>query len=215
MYSRAYNFDWWIRSLARHCENIERWKAIEGFLTGWCELLGYKDTPAACYHHGAFKGGLIDHMSRVMDIALRVASVTFPSLPLDSVALCAGFHDISKLGMVINGVPVPRYLPNDKFDPKAEVNRKNAPYLINKELDGLSMTLQNSGIAWAWLPLSLAEWKAISFHDGMYVPENERVFRTHNAEPLLLLIHFADIIALQYETDRPGDLNVAKMLGRP
>lgn len=214
-YKRKYLYRWWWDTLTAHCSKTERWGDIYQFVTAWCEPLKYRTAPAACHYHGAWPGGLIDHMARVMDIALDVAPVVFPDLPLDSVALCAGLHDTSKMGMMINGKPVPRYVPNEAYDSRRDVSRENSPYRYNPELDKTSMTVQNSGIVWAWLPLSLAEWKAISFHDGMYVPENVGAFKMHNAEPLLLLTHFADISALQYETGRAGNLNVDKMLGRP
>lgn len=215
MYNRKYDFDWWFGTLQDECADTPRWASILQFIEKWCEPLGLREAPAARYHHGSFPGGLIDHMSRVMDIALNVAPTAYHDMPSDSVALCAGLHDLCKLGMMINGKPVPRYIPDKRFVPTEDVSKDNAPYLYNKELSSLAMSLQNCGIAWAWLSLSLAEWKAISFHDGMYVPENRNVFQSHQAEPLLLTIHFADITALQYELGRSGAWRTDMMLGRP
>jgi hypothetical protein len=42
-----------------------------------------------------------------------------------------------------------------------------------------------------YIPLSDEEAQAIAYHDGMYVPEGRSV--AHKEEPLLLLLHWADM----------------------
>jgi hypothetical protein len=42
-----------------------------------------------------------------------------------------------------------------------------------------------------YIPLSQAGVQAMAYHDGMYVPEGRSV--AHKEEPLLLLLHRADM----------------------
>jgi hypothetical protein len=42
------------------------------------------------------------------------------------------------------------------------------------------------------IPLSDAEAQAFAYHDGMYLPEGRSV--VHKEEPLLLLLHWGDML---------------------
>jgi hypothetical protein len=191
----------------------DRLVQVTRFVNEWCVPLGLATVPASQFHHNAFEGGLVDHMARVMDIALNVGTVMFPELEVDSIALCAGLHDLCKLGIFQDKRPCPRYVLNKDYDHNKPISKTNSLYVYNPDLPNLSMTILNAGISPVWLPLSLIEFKAIVYHDGMYVKENEEVWKTHNIEPLGLLIHYADMAALQYETKKEMSAKVGGWLG--
>lgn len=98
-YSVRYTYDQWFEKMSFTIKSW-RWHAVDKFIREWCIPLGLKEAPAACYHHGSFQGGLVDHMCRVMEVALNMRPVTFPELYPESVAIAAGLHDLSKLGSI-------------------------------------------------------------------------------------------------------------------
>ena len=53
------------------------------------------------------------------------------------------------------------------------------------------MPLRSLYLVSQYIPPSDAEAQAIAYHDGMYVPEGRSV--AHKEEPLLLLLHWADM----------------------
>jgi hypothetical protein len=55
----------------------------------------------------------------------------------------------------------------------------------------MGLSLRSLYLVSQYIPLSDAEAQAIAYHDGMYVPEGRSV--AHKEEPLLLLLHWADM----------------------
>ncbi len=53
------------------------------------------------------------------------------------------------------------------------------------------LALRSRYLVSQYIPLSDTEVQAIAYHDGMYVPEGSAV--AHKEEPLLLLLHWADM----------------------
>lgn len=172
------------------------------FIEKWCEPLGIWETPASTYHHGSFVGGLVDHMARVADIALHIQASVLFELNRESIALCGLLHDVSKLGWLTARGPVPRYMKNPKLDSLKPMDKGNQPFIYNPVNIDVSMTISGAAIVARWLTLSIEEWKAITFHDGQYVPENVAMFNSHQAEPLVLTLHYADMMALCIEQSR-------------
>ena len=62
---------------------------------------------------------------------------------------------------------------------------------INPKIVSIGLALRSLYLVSQYIPLSDAEAQAISYHDGMYVPEGRSV--AHKEEPLLLLLHWADM----------------------
>jgi len=79
----------------------------------------------------------------------------------------------------------PYYLPEMKD------GKPTGKYSINTELVSMGQSIRSLYLASRYLTLSDEEVQAIAYHDGMYVPEGRSV--SHREEPLLLLLHWADI----------------------
>jgi hypothetical protein len=55
----------------------------------------------------------------------------------------------------------------------------------------MGLALRSLYLTSQYIPLRDEEAQAIAYHDGMYVPEGKSV--SHREEPLLLLLHWADM----------------------
>lgn len=64
-------------------------------------------------------------------------------------------------------------------------------YTINPSIIAIGLALRSLYLVTQYIPLSDDEAQAIAYHDGMYVPEGRSV--AHKEEPLLLLLHWADM----------------------
>lgn len=191
----------------------ERRVLVEDFVENYCGVLEWEKQPASTRYHAAYPGGLLEHLAGVTRVALLLRETLAEEIPEESVVICAGLHDLKKIGLIIDGKPIPKYIPNPEHNPNTEDPRRqlrkdgvwpkeNAPYLYNPEMPDVPESHIIGAIAAKWLPLSLAEWKAITFHDGQYIDENVQPYRRHQMEPLGLLIHFADMWSLQREKQR-------------
>jgi hypothetical protein len=158
------------------------------------------------HFHNAFPGGYIDHVMRVIDIALNLKSVwakwgANANYTDEELVFAAMNHDLGKMGTAEHEM----YLPND-----SEWHRKNQGviYKINPEPDFMPMSdrslflLQQHGIE-----CSINEWIAIKTHDGLYEDGNKAylIYREAGAAlktSLPILLHQADSMAARIEFEK-------------
>lgn len=138
-------------------------------------------TPASTRYHLNVEGGLLLHSVGVAETLLRIKDTLAPNISDESCVIVGLFHDLGKVGMPGK----PYYLPEMKD------GKPTGKYSTNTELVSMGQSLRSLYLTSRYLTLSDEEAQAIAYHDGMYVPEGRSVF--HREEPLLLLLHWADM----------------------
>lgn len=170
------------------------------------ELLALAPASSKASFHNSFAGGYVDHVNRVVEAALKVASVwaqmgAAPSFTEEELVFAAINHDLGKLGL--DGKP--RYVPNDS---EWHVKNQGANYKPNAELpflpvqDNSLFILQSAGIQ-----LSVNEYIAIKIHDGLYDDGNKAYLISGQNESklrssLALILHQADMLASRVEWEK-------------
>jgi hypothetical protein len=157
------------------------------------------------HYHNAFPGGYIDHVLRVTETALKVASlyknmdgdINFTKQELIFAAL---HHDLGKLGNPDEG---PHYVDQD-----SDWHRKRGEmYAINENLQYFNVPeralflLQKYGIE-----ITQNEWLAIKLSDGLYDEGNKAYLKNFAKYAmktnLPYIIHWADHMACRVESDK-------------
>ena len=138
-------------------------------------------TPASTRYHLNVEGGLLLHSVGVAETLLRIKDTLASDISDESCVIVGLFHDLGKVGMPGK----PYYLPEKKD------GKPTGKYSTNTELVSMGQSLRSLYLASRYLTLSDEEAQAIAYHDGMYVPEGRSV--SHREEPLLLLLHWADM----------------------
>jgi hypothetical protein len=157
------------------------------------------------HFHSAYPGGYNAHVLNVYDICMKnfelykTVGMTIDYTP-EEITMCALFHDLGKIGDVINEY----YIPQDSNwhkENRGEIYKFN-PNLVNMPVQDRSLyVLQHFGIQ-----LTNNEWITIKIHDGMYddgnklyyvVWDDSRQLKTN----LPFLVHQSDMMAsrLEYE----------------
>jgi len=160
---------------------------------------------AKVFYHNAFPGGYLDHVLRVTETSLQVASlykkmggtIDFTKQELVFAAL---HHDLGKLGDPEQG---PYYLEQD-----SDWHRKNRGemYKFNDNIQYMTVTdraiylLQKYGV-----PITEKEWLGIKLSDGMYEDSNKAYYKCFvpNAMKTNLpyILHWADHMSCKTEGD--------------
>lgn len=147
-------------------------------------------------YHSAFAGGLCAHSLRVLQNARILVKNHGWIVDKKSLILACLFHDIGKVGMVVDGTVVDFYLPQTSqwHSERGEI------YKINEALPFMTTShrsiflLQQFGIK-----LSYDEWLAIMLNDGYVVNENKPYCLK---EPVLAhVVMTADYISTYQEKD--------------
>ncbi|HUV83844.1 MAG TPA: HD domain-containing protein [archaeon] len=138
-------------------------------------------SPASTKYHLNIEGGLLLHSVGVAEILLRIKDTLAPHIRDESSIIVGLFHDVGKVGM-----PGKPYYIQEVKD--GVVTGK---YSINQDLVSMGLALRSLYLVSQYVSLSDEEAQAIAYHDGMYVPEGKSV--SHREEPLLLLLHWADM----------------------
>lgn len=168
-------------------------------------------------YHNAFPGGYVDHVIRVVEVALTLCDVwekfgaDMSTFTKEELVFAALNHDLGKLGY--NGKPM--YIPNDS---EWHIKNQGAVYKPNTESpfmlvqDASLYVLQQAGIV-----VSFNEYLAIKVHDGLYDDSNKAYYISNQNESKLrscmpMILHQADIIAARTEWEREwsGKLGQAK-----
>lgn len=155
------------------------------------------------HHHNCFAGGYIEHVNRVVDLALVLDRVwdkfgQAKDYTEDELVFCAINHDLGKLGTDEQ----PFYLPNDS---SWHVEKQGAHFKYNPALDHMRISdrslfyLQQAGIS-----MNEKEYLAIKVHDGLYEEANKSYLMPYGHEfeiksNLSHILHQADFTASRIE----------------
>jgi len=159
----------------------ERQPQVQKFIDMLYNETTWLTSPASTKYHLNIEGGLLQHSVGVTETLLRIKDALAPDISDESCIITALFHDVGKVGMPGK----PYYVPEVR-DGVATGN-----YYINHELVAMGLSLRSLYLVSQYIPLTDEEAQAIAYHDGMYVPEGRSV--SHREEPLLLLLHWADM----------------------
>jgi len=138
-------------------------------------------SPASTKYHLNREGGLLEHSIGVAETLLQLRGALAPEISEEGCVIVGLFHDVGKVGMP----GVPYYLPEIKD------GVPTGAYTVNPDIVAMGLALRSLYLVSQYIPLTDAEAQAIAYHDGMYVPEGSAV--AHKEEPLLLLLHWADM----------------------
>lgn len=151
--------------------------------------------------HNAFPGGYLDHVLRVTDIALKMASLYKSSggvidFTKQELIFAALNHDLGKLGTETD----PYYLPQDSdwHRKRGELYKHNETLQYFKVPDRGLVMLQKYGI-----PVTENEWLAIKLSDGIYSSGNDSYLKNDGMKiNLPYIIHWADHMSTKVEKDK-------------
>jgi len=162
---------------------------------------------AKTHYHNAFPGGYLDHVLRVTDCALKMASmykaqggdINFTKQELVFAAL---HHDLGKLGTEDGPYYLELDMPDDKWRlKKGEVYKHNENIQPMNVTDRGLMLLQKYGIK-----VTQTEWLSIKLSDGLYDESNKTYLISYRPYPirtnLVRIIHWADHMACCIENDQ-------------
>ena len=168
-----------------------------GSLIEYMDNNGFFRAPCSTQHHLCKRGGLAEHSLNVMETMLKIASALGLSLEYqDSIIITGLLHDVGKAGF--NGIP--NYISN--VLKKGEIS-KTKPYEVNKELLGLPHEVLSVSIITKFIDLSVEEYQAILYHNGLYTPLGNAI--KGKETPLYLLLHMSDMWASRViERGTPG-----------
>jgi hypothetical protein len=160
-------------------------------------------------YHNCFPGGYVDHVIRVMDMAIVVndmwksfgANINHTQEELLFAALN---HDLGKIGTE----EAEQYIPNP-----SDWHRKNQGKEYTNNPINSFMTVPDRSLkllADRNIFVSENEWYGIKLHDGMYEEANKPYFINYNPESALrtnlpYILHQADMMASKVEKDIMGD----------
>ena len=177
-------------SLAKKCGGT-RQEAIGRLLDHYGQRFAMAPAASRAEHHSCFPGGLVHHSLKVFRIALKLVDVLGYDIPIESLSVCALFHDFGKVGTKDED----RYLEQtSQWHREHGMLYTTNPKVMFTHAQQSVFNLMEFGIA-----LDNNEAASIYYHDGQYVEEN-RNFRMKDT-PLSLVIHHADMHAVVQEKE--------------
>lgn len=153
--------------------------------------------------HNCFPGGYVDHVNRVISVAIKLHGVwqelgaNTSTYTLEEVVFSALNHDLGKVGSSTKDY----YIPNDS---DWHVKRGQI-YKINPELTFMKVPDRSIFLLQEYqIPFSENEYLAIKLHDGLYSKGNESYLMAGQPEfalksDLPILIHHSDHLATLIE----------------
>lgn len=155
-------------------------------------------------HHNCFIGGYVDHVNRVVEVALVLDRVwdkfkQQKNYTLEELVFSAINHDLGKVGT--DKAPV--YIQNDSqwHIEKLGIHFKYNPNITHLRIADRSLyCLQSAGIQ-----MSETEYLAIKLHDGLYEESNKQYYMNFGKDTeiksnLIFILHQADFLASRVET---------------
>ncbi len=141
--------------------------------------------PCSTKYHGAYPGGLVDHLLNVTNLAISLANLlkVGDRISTEELSLCALVHDLGKLGNFQEDF----YLPNPDLS-----KRDKEPYIVNTKLVSIPHEIRSL----YWIDklnirhIDETELQAICYHAGPYTPGYLESVRKESL--LLVLLHTAD-----------------------
>ena len=158
------------------------------------------------HYHNAFVGGYVDHVLRVLELAIKTkkfweASGAHINFTDEELAFAAINHDLGKVGDTGKAGYIEQ---TDKW----RKDKLQEYFTPNKELPFMLMQdrslylLQKYGVS-----MTENEYMAIRLHDGIYDDANKAYFISHNPDSkfrsnIVNILHQADFMASKIEYDR-------------
>lgn len=161
------------------------------------------DAPASSrmYFHNSFRGGYLDHVLRVYDIAFELLELFRLQGGLidfneSELAFAVLHHDLGKLGEP----GVPYYIPTN--DPKH--NNQGVYYIVNPDLPWMTTFDRTMYLLNEYnIKITRNEMMGIKLADGAFSEENRQYFSAKGIFPLDsnigYLVHWADWMATNVE----------------
>lgn len=151
--------------------------------------------------HNAYPGGYLDHILRVTEIALKMASLYktangYIDFTKQELIFAALNHDLGKLGTEDS----PYYVNQDSdwHRKRGEMYKHNDNLQYFKAPDRGIFMLQKYGIS-----ITENEWLAIKLSDGIYSTGNDSYLKNDGMKTNLpYIIHWADHMATRIEKDK-------------
>ena len=145
-------------------------------------------------YHAAYPGGLVEHSLRVLSNARALVKTFGHQVDKKSLILSCLFHDIGKVGMIVDDKVVDFYVPQNSqwHYERGEIYKINEalPYMTTSHRSVFLM--QQAGIT-----LTHDEWLAIMLNDGFVVSDNKPYALK---EPILAhVVMTADYLATMQE----------------
>jgi hypothetical protein len=156
---------------------------------------------AKVHFHNAYPGGYLDHILRVTELALKMASLYKTSngyidFTKQELIFSALNHDLGKLGTEDE----PYYLNQDSdwHRKRGEMYKHNDNLQYFKAPDRGLVMLQKYGIS-----VTENEWLSIKLSDGIYSTGNDSYLKNDGMRVNLpYIIHWADHMATRVEKDK-------------
>jgi hypothetical protein len=151
--------------------------------------------------HNAYPGGYLDHILRVTELALKMASLYktsngFIDFTKEELIFSALHHDLGKLGTEDQSYYVVQ--DSDWHRKRGEMYKHNDALQYFKAPDRGLMMLQKYGIS-----VTENEWLSIKLSDGIYSTGNDSYLKNDGMKiNLPYIIHWADHMATRVEKDK-------------
>jgi len=191
--------------LMEYLQADPRWEQLKPMYDILQDELTLAPASGKRHFHNAFPGGYLDHVVRVTDVALKIASVYKTTegdinFTKQELIFAAIHHDLGKLGNPDEG---PHYVEQDSdwHRKRGELYKLNDNLQYMKVPDRALFLLQKYNV-----PVTQNEWLAIKLSDGLY-DEGSRGYLMNNAPyamktNLAKIIHWADHLACSVENDK-------------
>jgi hypothetical protein len=184
-----------------YVEQDSRAEQLKAFYKIFEDQLLSAPASAKVHFHNAYPGGYLDHILRVVELALKMASLYKTSngyidFTKQELIFAALNHDLGKLGTEDE----PYYLNQDSdwHRKRGEMYKHNDALQYFKAPDRGLMMLQKYGIS-----VTENEWLSIKLSDGIYSTGNDSYLKNDGMRVNLpYIIHWADHMATRIEKDK-------------
>jgi hypothetical protein len=184
-----------------YVEQDSRAEQLKAFYKIFEDQLLSAPASAKVHFHNAYPGGYLDHILRVTELALKMASLYktsngFIDFTKQELIFAALNHDLGKLGTEDE----PYYLNQDSdwHRKRGEMYKHNDSLQYFKAPDRGLMMLQKYGVS-----VTENEWLSIKLSDGIYSTGNDSYLKNDGMRVNLpYIIHWADHMATRIEKDK-------------
>ena len=198
------NFDKLISYIEKHFEGTRKEQLVTLYKDHE-ERLMLMPASGNINYHNCFPGGYVDHVIRVIDMAIVVNEMwdsygANMNHTVEELVFAALNHDLGKIGTEESE----QYIPNP-----SEWHRKNQGKIYTNNPANSFMTVPDRSLkllADRGILVSENEWFGIKLHDGMYEEANKPYYVNYNPESSLrtnlpYILHQADMMASKVEKD--------------
>jgi len=199
------NFDKLISYIDKYFEDGTRKEQLKKLYMDHEERLLLMPASGNINYHNCFPGGYIDHVIRVIDMAITVNEMwdsygANMNHTQEELIFAALNHDLGKIG----SEEAEQYIINP-----SEWHRKNQGKIYTNNPVNSFMTVPDRSLKLLsdrGIKVSSNEWFGIKLHDGMYEEANKPYYINYNPESALrtnlpYILHQADMMASKVEKD--------------